>query len=92
MCLFLEQIQYAPFFLSSSSKGILLFVEIQQDDELSENQSTSLSGPTGYFRCKSIFRHDDHISEVAVCYLWMVGQVGKIDGFLFLYILGEVYL
>ena len=24
-----------------------------------------------------VFIHDDHISEVAGCYLWMVGQVGK---------------
>ena len=31
-----------------------------------------------------IFRHGDHISEVAGCYLWMVGQVGKIDEILFL--------
>ena len=52
--------------------------------KLSENLSPSLSGPAGYFRCKSIFRHDDHISEVARCYLWMVGQVGKIDEILFL--------
>ena len=26
----------------------------------------------------SIFRHDDHISEVAGCCLWMVDQFGKI--------------
>ena len=32
----------------------------------------------------SIFRHGDHISEVAGCYLWMVGQVGKIDEIIFL--------
>ena len=31
-----------------------------------------------------IFRHGDHISEVARCYFWMVGQVGKIDEILFL--------
>ena len=65
-------------------------VEIQQDDELSENESPSLSGPTGYFQVQvyfqtmSIFRHGDHIPEIAGCYLWMVGQVGKIDEILFL--------
>ena len=59
-------------------------VEIEKDDELSENESPSLSGPTGYFWRKSIFRHGDHISEVAGCYLWMVGQVGKIDEIIFL--------
>ena len=32
----------------------------------------------------SIFRHGDPISEVAGCYLWMVGQVGKIDEIIFL--------
>ena len=57
-------------------------VEIQQDDEVSE-KSPSLSGPTDYFWCKSIFRHDDNISEVAGCYLWMVGHVGKIDEIIF---------
>ena len=40
----------------------------------------------------SIFRHGDHISEIAGCYFWMVGQVGKIDEILFFRILGEVYL
>ena len=59
-------------------------VEIQQDDELSGKKSPSLSGPAGYFWRKSIFRHDDHILEVAGCYLWMVGQVGKIDEIIFL--------
>ena len=51
-----------------------------------------VSGLAGYFWCKYIFRHGDHILEVAGCYLWMVGQVGKIDEILFLDILGEVYL
>ena len=37
-----------------------------------------------YFYTMSIFRHNDHISEVAGCYLWMVGIVGKIDEILFL--------
>ena len=41
-------------------------------------------GPQASFRCKSIFRHDDRISEVSESYLWMVGQVGKIDEILFL--------
>ena len=36
------------------------------------------------FRCMSIFRHGDHILEVSGCYLWMVGQVGKIDEIIFL--------
>ena len=31
-------------------------VEIQQADELSENESPSLSGPAGYSWCKYIFR------------------------------------
>ena len=48
--------------------------------------------PQGIFVTKSIFRHGDHISEVVGSYLWMVVQFGKIDGFLFLDILGEVYL
>ena len=66
-------------------------LRLQQDDHLSGKKSPSLSGPAGYFSRKSIFRHDDHISEVAGCYLWMVGQVGKIDGLLFLDILGGIY-
>ena len=42
-------------------------------------------GPTqAIFRHKSIFRHGDHISEVAGCYLWMADHVGKIDEILFL--------
>ena len=48
--------------------------------------------PQAIFGAKSIFRHGDHISEVVGCYLWMVGQVGKIDEILFLDILGKVYL
>ena len=36
-----------------------------------------------YFYTMSIFRHGDHISEVAGWYLWMVDQVGKIDKILF---------
>ena len=51
--------------------------------ELSEMKSPSLSGPAGYFwrkvyfGAKSIFRHMDHGLWVAVCYLWMIGRVGK---------------
>ena len=37
-----------------------------------------------YFYTMSIFRHVNHISEFVGCYLWMVGQVGKIDEILFL--------
>ena len=48
-------------------------------------------GPQAIFKCKYIFRHGDHISEVTGCYLWMVGKVEKIDEILFLE-LGEVYL
>ena len=33
----------------------LVFVEIQQEDELSENQSPSLSGRVGYFLGISLF-------------------------------------
>ena len=66
-------------------------LRLQQDDELSGKKSHSLSGPAGYFWRKSIFRHVDHILWVAGCYLWMVGQVGKIDGLLFLDILGRIY-
>ena len=50
-------------------------------------------GTQAIFRCKSIFRHGDHISEVAGCYLWMVGQVGKIDEILFLeYWVKSIYI
>ena len=37
-----------------------------------------------YFYTMFIFRHGDHISEVVGCYLWIIGQVGKIDEILFL--------
>ena len=43
------------------------------------------------FLAQVYFRHGDHISEVTGCYLWMVGHVGKIDGLIFLDMLGEVY-
>ena len=39
----------------------------------------------------SIFRHVEHILCVAGCYLWMVGQVGKKYGLLFLDIWIMVY-
>ena len=70
---------------------------MQQYDELSGKKSPSLSGSTGYFWRKSIFRLCLFLDiwimfyelQDAICG-WLV-KSGKIDGLLFLDILGGIY-
>ena len=72
-------------------------LRLQQDDEFSGKKSPSLSGPIGYFWRKSIFRLCLFLDiwimfyelEDAICG-WLV-KSEKIDGLLFLDILGRIY-
>ena len=69
-------------------------LRLQQDDELSGKESPSLSGPAGYllFLAQSLFLDMSIIFYELqdAIYGWLV-KSEKIDGLLFLDILGGIY-